>query len=232
MGTFQLRLDNNDILLYRCIYAPVKSNMYIIISNNEAIVIDANDNEDGIKLLKNKKIENIHLVLTHEHYDHTLGVNLYRKEFPVTDLFCQEETARYVEVEKKNNPMMIAFVLANKDREDGGTRYKEFKEKFRPYTLCVDDWFDEECKRTIAGIPFRFVHTPGHSSGSCCIEMGKYVFTGDSLLRDDAIILRFPESEKNIYKEITLPYLKGLNMDTTILPGHGDPFKIGESKYL
>ncbi len=232
MDTFQLRLDNDDILLYRCIYAPVKSNMYIIISNKEAIVIDANDNEDGIKLLKNKKIKNIHLILTHEHYDHTLGVNLYRKEFPVTDLFCQEETARYVEVGKKNNPMMIAFVLANEDREDGGVRYKEFKKKFKPYTLYADNWFDEECKRTIAGIPFRFVHTPGHSGGSCCIEMGKYVFTGDSLLRDHAIILRFPESEKKRYKEITLPYLKGLNMDTTILPGHGDPFKIGESKYL
>lgn len=232
MDTFQLQLGNDDILLYRCIYAPVKSNMYIIIYKKEAIVIDANDNEYGLKLLKDKNIENIHLVLTHEHYDHTLGVNLYREKFPVTDLFCQKEAARYVEVEKKNNPMMIAFVLANKDKEDGGDRYKEFKKNFKPYTLCVDDWFDEECKRKIAGIPFRFVHTPGHSGGSCCIEMGKYVFTGDSLLRDDAIILRFPESEKNVYKEITLPYLKGLNSDTTILPGHGDPFKIGESKYL
>ena len=38
--------------------------------------------------------------------------------------------------------------------------------------------------------------------------------------------------EKEKYKSITLPYLKSLPMDTIILPGHGDPFIITESKFL
>lgn len=79
---------------------------------------------------------------------------------------------------------------------------------------------------------FHFIHTPGHSGGSSCVELGHYVFSGDSLLKEERTILRFPEGEKEKYENITLPYLRGLGKETIIIPGHGDPFRITESKFL
>lgn len=232
MDRITLHIDDKDILLYRCIYAPVKSNMYIIINDSEAIIIDPNDNKEGVDLLKNKRVNNVHLLLTHEHYDHSLGINIFREAFEEVDLFCQNAAAQSIMNPKRNNPMMVAFVLAVQDMKDGGHRYDDFKSQYKPFESYAEESFGEECEKIIAGLRFHFVRAPGHCPGSCCIEVGKYVFTGDSLLRDDPVILRFPESNKEDYYRITQPYLRSLPKDTHVLPGHGDSFIINESKYL
>ena len=232
MDAFKLNIDGKDILLYRCTYAPVKSNMFIIIRGKDAIVIDPNDNPEGLKLLKDRGVEVIHILLTHEHFDHTVGVPVLQQAFPQNDLFCQEEAEKYISSKRGNNPMLIAFVLAEQDKKDGGDRYKQFKANCKTYTLHADTTYGESADRVVCGVKFHFIHTPGHSGGSGCIELGQYVFTGDSLLKEDQTKLRFPEGEKEKYKSITLPYLKSLPMDTIILPGHGDPFIITESKFL
>ena len=127
MDAFKLNIDGKDILLYRCTYAPVKSNMFIIIRGKDAIVIDPNDNPEGLKLLKDRGVEVIHILLTHEHFDHTVGVPVLQQAFPQNDLFCQEEAEKYISSKRGNNPMLIAFVLAEQDKKDGGDRYKQFK---------------------------------------------------------------------------------------------------------
>ena len=65
--------------------------------------------------------------------------------------------------------------------------------------------------------------TPGHSTGSICIEVNKkYIFTGDSLVDGAKIITRLPGGSKKAYKEITKPYLDSLNKDVVVFPGHGN----------
>lgn len=232
MDIFQLGKNKKNIFLYRCLYAPVKSNMYIIINHCEAVVVDPNDNEEGINFLKERKILKVHLLITHEHYDHCMGINLFRSAFSESDLFCHMETTKLLESKRGVSPNLVALVLAVHDSEDGGHRYEEFKVTNKVVHNHAEYSFEEINSKSIAGLDFNFVPTPGHSAGSCCIEFGNYVFTGDSLLKDDPVILRFPESNKNDYYRITQPYLKGLHEGTIILPGHGDPFKIEESKYL
>ena len=105
MDAFKLNIDGKDILLYRCTYAPVKSNMFIIIRGKDAIVIDPNDNPEGLKLLKDRGVEVIHILLTHEHFDHTVGVPVLQQAFPQNDLFCQEEAEKYISSKRGNNPM-------------------------------------------------------------------------------------------------------------------------------
>lgn len=232
MDCTSLKIDDTNILLYRCIYAPIKSNMYIIINKKEAVVIDPNNNSEGFELLRKNSIDRIHLLLTHEHYDHAMGINIFRGAFKHVDLFCQKEAAKSIENPRRNNPMMVAFVLAVQDMKDGGHRYDDFKAQYKPFESYADACFDEECVKDIAGLKFHFRHTPGHCPGSCCIELGDYVFTGDSLLKSDPVILRFPESNKDDYKRITLPYLHSLPEGTIVFPGHGDSFIIENCKYL
>ncbi len=232
MDCTSLKIDDTTILLYRCIYAPIKSNMYIIINKKEAVVIDPNDNSEGFELLRKNNIDRIHLLLTHEHYDHAMGINIFRGAFKHVDLFCQKEAAKSIENPRRNNPMIVAFVLAVQDMKDGGHRYDDFKAQYKPFESYADASFEEECVKDIAGLRFHFRHTPGHCPGSCCIVLGNCIFTGDSLLENDPVILRFPESNKDDYYRITLPYLRALPQNYLVCPGHGNPFTICESKYL
>ena len=130
MDCRSIQVDGKDILLYRFIFEPVKSNMFIIINEGEAIVIDPNDNKEGIELLHNSSIDKINLLLTHEHYDHTLGINIFRREFVNVNLFCQKEAAKSIENPRRNHPKFVAFVLAIQDLTEGGSRYDDFNARY------------------------------------------------------------------------------------------------------
>ena len=60
----------------------------------------------------------------------------------------------------------------------------------------------------------------------------KILFSGDTLLQNDAVITRFPESNKEQYLGIALPYLQSLDKNIIVLPGHGDPFVLSETNNI
>ena len=73
-----------------------------------------------------------------------------------------------------------------------------------------------------------FHHIPGHSQGSCCILLNnKVLFTGDSLLAEYPVITRFPGGSSKDYKNISLPFLKSLNPNLVVYPGHGKSERLG-----
>lgn len=232
MDQFQYRIDNQDILVYRSIFAPVKSNMFVLLTGKDAVVFDPNVNEELLELLSKEKIKLVHILLTHEHYDHTSGVN-WLIEHTGADLYCQSDCAKVIGSERGNNPALIALVLAQQDKEDGGHKYKDFKESFKPYTIKVDKTFDKGDTFTIGKMSFKVTSTPGHCPGSACyILNGEIIFTGDTLLQNDPVITRFAESRKNVYEQITLPYLQSLKKTMIVMPGHGEPFVLSEANNL
>lgn len=232
MDCFQIKGLNDTYLVYRVLFAPVKSNMFILISGSEAIVIDPCVSEDAFMLLKEKGVEHVSILLTHEHYDHTNGVKWMQSHIAST-LYCQKDCAASIAIEKRNNPTLVALVLADQDKADGGNRYKDFRKNFQPYSLKADVTFDNEVEWSIGGFRIKGVSTPGHSSGSCFYFIDERIaFSGDSLLEDKKVILTFRNGSEADYKEITRPYLKSLDKDIMLLPGHGEPFVIKDAKYL
>jgi len=224
MDQFTYTIDSKDILVYRSVYAPVKSNMYTILTEKEAIVFDPNVDKDLLCLFKEKGIERVHILLTHGHYDHISGVE-WLKEKTSAEVFCQEMCAKRLLNPKRPLVRLVAIVLAQQDREDGGHRYQDFKASYRPFAIVADKTFDIEKIFKIGDMKFKVISTPGHSEGSACYDLfDKLVFTGDTLLQNDPIILRFPGGNKKDYENISLPYLRSLPKDTIIMPGHGDPF--------
>lgn len=232
MDHFSFRIQDKDILVYRSTFAPVNTNMYVLLTGKEAVVFDPNENDGLLHLLKEKGIEKVHILLTHEHYDHTNGVN-WLVEHTGADLFCQKDCAKVIQTKKGNNPALVALVWADLDRQDGGHRYKDFKERFVPFTIKVDKTYDKEDVVRIGELEFHVTSTPGHCPGASCYKLfDKMVFTGDSLLQNNPVILSFRESVKEDYEKIALPYLKALPKDTIIMPGHGDPFVLSETELI
>ena len=232
MQKYSITVNDSPLEVFRFQYEPVDSNMFFIPIDDSGFIIDPNVNEDLLLLFKEYGTTHVTAILTHEHYDHISGVKWLQEKID-TSVFCQKECAKYIFSDKENSPKLMALVLNTKDMTDGGHRYADFMASYKAFTINADETFTERKSLTMGIVSFECFSTPGHSPGSACyILANKYIFTGDSLIQNTPTILCFRTSDKERYKKETLPFLKSLDKEMIVFPGHGDPFKITEAKYL
>lgn len=232
MNQYTIPVGGLQLDVYVFVYEPVASNMYFIPVGDTGIVFDPNINENLPPLLKQLGIKRVQIILTHEHYDHTTGVE-WLQSLIGAPVFCHADCAKYIASEKGNTPRLVAMALKTKDLADGGHRCEEFLAQYKPYKLKADKTFEQEDTLRIGGLEFDCYSTPGHSPGSACyIINGKYIFTGDSLIQDAPTITRFRTSNNETFETVTRPFLRSLDKNILVFPGHGEPFKIKDSKYL
>lgn len=232
MDQYQASCGDKILDVYRFSFELVDSNMYFIPSGDTGIVIDPNENEELLTIFEKYGTKRVVIVLTHEHYDHTIGVEWLHSRMK-TRLFCHQRCAEMIATVEGNDPRLMAIILTIRDAVDGGHRRDDFMTTAKRYALKADETFTEECDLTVGDIKLRCYPAPGHSPGSAIYIMdGKYVFTGDSLIQGTPTILRLPGSDRTAFKTITRPFLRTLGNDKTVFPGHGEPFKLSEAKYL
>jgi len=70
-------------------------------------------------------------------------------------------------------------------------------------------------------VKLEVLHTPGHTSGSLCFKIGKYLISGDTIFPGGPGKTKSPADLRQIIKSITDKILV-LSDDTEIYPGHGD----------
>ena len=230
MDRFQFRRgDESFAPIYRSIYDPVKSNMYIFISSGEAVIIDPNISDEAAALLEENNVHRVIIGLTHEHHDHTSGLYWYQEHFDST-VICQKYCAECMDSKKYLRPMLLKFILGKEDKIGGTHKLEEFEKVFVPRQYRADVTYEEELFLNWDNHKLELIHIPGHSKGSSLIILDEnFVFTGDSLLKDIPIITRFPGSIQSDYEQITLPILrKKLRNNMILLPGHGNPFIIND----
>ncbi len=214
---------------YISIYDYFDSNTYIIISKEEALLVDPHINADIEKLLQNNKIRKITIILTHEHCDHISGIWWYLKNFECK-IICSKKCAERISNKKYTRPLMISFKLQEDDLENNTHKLEKFKKDYVWTAYNADITFETKMHYTWCSYTFDFQVIEGHSKGSSYIVLdNKYVFTGDSLIKDYPIIVSFPQGNKKIFQDVTIPLLESeLKSDMVILPGHGEPFILEE----
>lgn len=132
-------------------------------------------------------------------------------------------------VEKNNRPLVVAMRLKVLGEVD---KLKKLMSEQKLYSCKSDITFENELNFTWHGHSIKMIHTPGHSKGSCCIEIDdKYVFTGDSMIPNEKVLTRFPGGDENVFEQITLPYLMSISNDKWVMPGHGEPVQRFKLKY-
>ena len=217
--------------IYRYPFELVEENMYFIPSRDTGIVVDPNENEELLRIFKHYGTKNVVIMLTHEHYDHTTGVEWLQGKIE-SKLFCHQACAEAISTEKGNDPKTLGYILTLRDAVDGGHRRDDYLATAKRYTLYADETFFEECEVVLGDIKMRCRPAPGHSPGSSLFFLGSCLFSGDSLIQHTPTIVHLPGSNRKMYKQETKPYLQSLDKSTMVYPGHGEPFKICDAEFL
>lgn len=212
-----------DCELYSFSFDPIDSRMYLVISNDRALIIDPCVNTDALQLLKDKNIVDIFVLLTHEHYDHISGVNWVRENFNCK-VIAIYQCAQNLPDPRRNVSAYFDALLFFYSSET-----KISRKNIQPYSCKADETFNDYMCFNWENHKIEIIHSPGHSDGSVCILIDDiFVFTGDSLIKGKQTITRLPGGSKKKYAEITLPFLKSLPKDCVIFPGHGEAGYIHE----
>ena len=78
-------------------------------------------------------------------------------------------------------------------------------------------------------VELEVLHTPGHTPGSLCYKVGRYLISGDTIFPGGPGKTKSPGDFEQIIKSITDKILV-LSDDIKIYPGHGDPTILKKEK--
>lgn len=191
------------------------SNMYVVTENGHAIVIDPCRD---IRFARGLEVD--YLVVTHEHYDHISGVNVW-KEATNTPLLCSAVCGERIVSPKKN----LAGYFKEFCELQTWVKLDMMPSADRNYFCTADEVFEDEMRFFWQGHEWYFFEIPGHSLGSIGILLdGEYFFSGDSLIQNCEIALGLPGGSKRKWREVGAPRLTNLPNGIRVYPGHFESF--------
>ena len=189
------------------------SNCYILSDGDEAVVIDPS--APAISIMKTVSEQGLKLkaiLLTHGHFDHMLGLERLRAANPGVPVMVHADDAELLCDGEKNASSILL-----------GTP-KEFTP---PDKMLISGDTIKIGRRTIS-----LIHTPGHTKGSVCYQVGNLLFTGDTIMENGygRVDLYGGNAEKMQY---TLFRLSALSEKEKymIYPGHGGAAKLSDAIY-
>lgn len=201
--------------IIRFINTPVPSNTYLLCVNNECIIIDpgTRGEDELLTFLEFKAIIPRCIILTHDHFDHTWGVNDILNRYQECELICSERCAERLKV-----PQNYFNLLYFSDSTFFNVPYG-------------DMLISQDCQIFRLNMEIRVLQTPGHSDSSICVIVEHNLFSGDTLLLGCKPVLkkRHGASEKDLLD--SFDKLLKLPLDMMVWPGHGDKFLLREWKY-
>ena len=101
--------------IYRYSMPAIGSNMYAILADRQALVIDPHSSEEALALLRLHSVQKATILLTHEHYDHISGVNWLRESFQ-TEIICSAVCAQMLPDPDRNMARYWKILLMDKSQ--------------------------------------------------------------------------------------------------------------------
>lgn len=194
---------------------PIDANNYLIWDEDsmEGILIDCSEyREDILDVIKNKNIKIKHILLTHGHFDHVIGVNKMKKALNTTVGINNGDKALLEHINEFGN-----FFI--------GLPELEIPE--------IDFNVSDGDIINVGDMKIKVLYTPGHTEGGVCYLVdNKYLFSGDTLFKGSyGRTDLFGGNYKKIAASLKDIILK-LDDNVIVYPGHGEISDIGyEKKY-
>ncbi len=179
---------------------PLDANCYIIFQEGSATcaVIDPADADAVLSRLQSHGLSCTHILLTHGHFDHILGVSKLRAV-----------TGAQVCIHEAD-----AFMLQNENASLAAMVNAHIGPCHADLLLKDGDLIEA------GGLSFRVIHTPGHSPGGVCYWVEDVLFSGDTLFYRSVGRADFPGADPQLLIESVMNKLFSLPGDAVVYPGH------------
>lgn len=175
------------------------SHLFYDDETNMAIVFDVGGKPNNlVDFLNSNNLKLEYIVLTHGHGDHIGGV-----------LELIDVTKAKVVGHKKD-----ADMLKNAD-------YNLSSQMGKRVEFDLDIFVEDGQEMDLSGFKLKFYHTPGHTPGSICIQLDKYLVSGDTLFRSSIGRTDFAGGDSAAMMK-SLKKIAKLNSELIVLPGHED----------
>ena len=185
--------------IFKMIPRGVGANSYILTADGKtAVVIDPSTKTVVEKVIE-QGLQVQYVLLTHVHYDHVAVCEILQQ-------------------------MGAKVICSQQEKELAGT-YADLHELFgaEQPNYTVDETVEDGEVRTLCGMEFTAVLTPGHTAGSTTYllrdKWNIRLFTGDTLLQGSIGRTDFPTGNM---PDLTRSLRKLLTMDGIVHSGHGE----------
>ena len=185
-----------------------ESNSYLLVGERHAVLIDAGVNAtDVLNALASHGAELRYILLTHGHFDHTVSVDLLRKQTGAKLVIHTEDAEMLADAQKS----ALALFFGTHDTHT-------------PEDLTVQEGDT---------IPFedrqiRVIHTPGHSKGSVCYLLDHMLFSGDTLFDGGYGRYDLHGGDGDVLFR-SLRRLRTEDPSLTLYPGHGGSASLADA---
>lgn len=202
-----------NLKIERFINQLMTSNCYIVVdvASSHCLCIDpaSEKSEQEIEYIHLNKLTLDYIILTHEHADHTWGVNALTESFPDVKVICS--------------------AICKNNLDKGSQAYFRYYYNNCNYNYKVSrvDIITEEIndKMPWFGHQIVFINTPGHSMGSICLNLDGVLFSGDTIMQVKPYINK-RNGSKELYYQSLKKILELYPTDTIVYPGHGNVFQL------
>ena len=192
----------------------ISTNCYLVINEEtkQTVVIDPAACPSYLMgHMKSEGLQVEAILLTHGHFDHIMGIDDLRREFPVP-----------VYVHEGDRETLLDPALNLSSSYTNG------------YTFDGADYIRDGQRLELAGFSFQVIHTPGHTPEGVCyyLESEGVLFSGDTLIQNSVGRTDFPNSSmSDLIRSLREKVMK-LPDDVKVYPGHMGETTIGhERKY-
>jgi len=142
------------------------------------------------------------IFLTHAHYDHIFAIHDVLNIFPNCKIYCSD----FTKISLSDSKLNLSF-YHDEPINFTHDKIELLKEGDRVELFC--------------GIEILTIETPGHNKGSLSFLMGKYIFTGDSLVPGYKVVTKLKSGSIN-ENLLSLSKLDNImKSDTLVCSGHG-----------
>lgn len=190
---------------------PINANNYLLVdeTTKDAVLIDCSElKEEILETIKELGAKVKHILLTHGHFDHVMGVNEMKK-YLGCDVLIHENDVEWLSHINEALPM---FGLPPADIPQ------------------YDGIFSEGDIIKLGNTDIKIIHTSGHTQGSVCFLVEDKLFSGDTLFKEAVGRVDLPGGSWKDLQDSIINKLFKLDNDTIVYPGHGDATSIRYEK--
>lgn len=186
------------------------SNSYICATGDpgDCFLVDPGTDPEAIEgALSELGLKPSRIFCTHGHFDHAGGAAYFQERYGIPCLLHRDDLRTL----RGSNFLLMAFKLPFVMTQ--------------PTTEPLDGFSVLLGERSMRAVP-----APGHTPGSCILQYGKNLFTGDTLYTYGIGLSKLPGGNSEQLKATLLGLWNTFPEDAHVFPGHGEPGTLARIK--